>query len=74
MDDGKIVSNLNPTLDPPSSSTMDSLKGGCSHPLAVEPPLRADPPPLVFEVEGEMGPTPSILKGVCLYLDLIIPD
>ncbi len=74
MDDGKIVSNLNPPLDPPSSSAMNSLKDGRFHPFAVGPPLRAYPPPLVFEVEGEMGPAPSILKGFYVYLDVVIPD
>jgi len=74
MDDGKIVPDLDPALDPPSSPTMDSLKYGRCHPLPTESPLRAGPPVLVFEVEGDMGPTPPIVKGFQVQLDLEIPD
>jgi hypothetical protein len=74
VDDGKIVPNLNPPLGPSSSSAMDSLKEGCFRPLATRPPLRADPPLLVFEVQGEMGPPPPVLKGLQVELDFVVPD
>jgi len=64
MDDGKIVADSDPTLDPSPSPAMDPLKDGSCHPLATETPLGADPSPLVFEVEGEMGPTPTVVKGL----------
>jgi hypothetical protein len=45
---------------------MDSLKDGRFHPLPSGTPLTADPSRMVFEVEGEIGPSPSILKGLQL--------
>jgi hypothetical protein len=63
MDDGKIITDLDPALDPPPSPAMDSLKHGRCHPLAAGSSLRTGPSLPVFEIEGEMGPTPSIVKG-----------
>jgi hypothetical protein len=74
MDDGKIIPDLDPALDPPSSPTMNSLKYGRCHPLATESSLRAGPSVLVFEIEGEMGPTSSVTKGLQLEIDLEVPD
>jgi hypothetical protein len=74
MDDGKIIPDLDPALDPPSSPTMNSLKYGRCHPLATGNPLRAGPSVLVFEIEGEMGPTSPIVKGLQVQLDLEVPD
>jgi hypothetical protein len=74
MDDGKIIPDLDPALDPPSTPTMDSLKYGRCHPLATGSPLRAGPSVLIFEIEGKMGPTPSVAKGFQVGLDLEVPD
>jgi hypothetical protein len=74
MDNGKIVSNLNPSLNPLPSSAMYPLNHGRFFPFAAWIPLRADSFPLVFEVEGEMCPAHPVLKGFQVKLDFIFPD
>jgi hypothetical protein len=74
MDDGKIVPNLDPTLYRPSAPAMDSLKDGRFHPFSTGTSLTAYPSRLVFEVEGEIGPSPSILKGLQLQVDFVVSD
>jgi hypothetical protein len=63
MDDRKIIADLNPALDSSPSPAVDPFKHGRCNPLAVGSPLRTGPSLSVFEIEGEMGPTPSIGKG-----------